>query len=92
MTGSKYAVAVAQLEDHEAINMDACMFFMKIQEEHLDVIIVIMTQLLLKEGLKWWGTKSHNTVQSEMKQLHFRYTLKPIHWKELDDTQRNIVF
>ena len=52
MTGSKYAVAVAQLEDHEAINMDACMFFMKIQEEHLDVIIVIMTQLLLKEGLK----------------------------------------
>ena len=48
MTGSKYAVNVAYLEYHGALHTDAHMFFMKIQEEHPDIITTIMTQLLLK--------------------------------------------
>ena len=52
MTGSKYAVAVTQLEYHRAILPDAHMFFMKIQEEHPGIITATMTQFLLKAGLK----------------------------------------
>ena len=34
ITGSKYAVSVAQLEDHGALHLDANVFLMKMQEEH----------------------------------------------------------
>ena len=81
MRGSKYAIDVAQLEYHGALHLDAHMLFMKIQEEHPDVIKAIMTQLSLKSGLKEWGTKYHNAVHSEMRQLHFRDTFKTMHWK-----------
>ena len=62
ITGSKYAVAVDQLEYHGEIHQYAHMFFMKRQEEKTDFIIAITTQLLFKAGLKEWGSKSHNTV------------------------------
>ena len=52
MTGSKYAVGVAQLEDHGALRPDAHMLFIKIQEEHPDTVTAIMAQLSLKEVLK----------------------------------------
>ena len=45
MTGSKYAVAVYQLEYHGALHPDAHMFFMKIQEEQPDIITSIMTKI-----------------------------------------------
>ena len=45
MTGSKYAVAVSQLEDHGALHPDAHMFFIKTKEEHPDIIIENMTQV-----------------------------------------------
>ena len=50
-----------------------------------------MTQLSLRAGLKEWGTKYHNAVHSDMKQLHFINILKPMNWKELDETQRESV-
>ena len=52
MIGSKYAVAMAQLENNGALHMYAYMLFIKIQEENLDVITDIMTQISLKAGLK----------------------------------------
>ena len=52
MKVSKYAVALSQLEDHRALPLDAHMFFMKTQEEYPDIITAIMTQILLKTGLK----------------------------------------
>ena len=55
MTGSKYAIALAQLEDHGALHLDAHMLFMKIQEEQPDVITTIITQISLNSGLKEWG-------------------------------------
>jgi hypothetical protein len=48
-----------------------------------DVVAAIMTQLSLKRGLQEWGEKAHLAAESEMKQLHFRNTFKPLHWKDL---------
>ena len=41
--------------------------------------------------MKEWVTKAHNSVQSEMRQLHFRNKFKPKHFKELGNTQRKSV-
>jgi hypothetical protein len=56
-----------------------------------DVVAAIMTQLSLKAGLKEWGDKAFMTAQSEMKQLHFRNTFKPKHWRDLSQVQRQTV-
>jgi hypothetical protein len=56
-----------------------------------DVVASIMTQLSLKSGLREWGDKAYEAVESEMKQLHFRNTFKPMHWGELTATQRQMV-
>jgi hypothetical protein len=56
-----------------------------------DVVAAIMTQLSLKAGLKEWGEEAFMAAQSKMKQLHFRNTLKPKHWQELSQVQRQTV-
>jgi hypothetical protein len=48
-----------------------------------EVVAAIMTQLLLKAGLKEWGKKVFKVAHYEMKQLHLRHTFKPKHWREL---------
>jgi hypothetical protein len=89
MTGSKYAVAVTQLEDHGALHPDAHMFFIQsVCEEQPEVAAAIMTQLSLKAGMKQWGKEANKAVLSEMKQLHFRDTFKPKHWHELTNDQK----
>ena len=50
-----------------------------------------MTQLSLKAGLKTWGNNALTAVRSEMKQLHFRDTFQPKHWKKLSHTQRQTI-
>jgi hypothetical protein len=55
-----------------------------------DVVTAIMTQLSLKAGLKEWG-ETFTDNQSDMKQLHFRNTFKPKHWRELSQVQRQTV-
>ena len=52
MTGSKYAVTVAQLEDYGELHPDAHMFFMKMQEKQPDILTAIMTQVFLEVGFK----------------------------------------
>ena len=80
MTGSKYALAVTQLENHGALHPDAHMaFFQHSMEEQPDVVAAIMTQLSLKAGLKEWGEEAKEAVRSEMKQMHLRDTFKPMH-------------
>ena len=92
MSGSKYSYAVTQLESQRELNLDAHIF---VQEEfyqaELEVVASVMTKLSLKSGLRAWGDKSYTTVQSEMKQFHFRNTFKPKHWRELTHTQRQTV-
>ena len=46
-----------------------------------------MKQLSLKSNLRSWGDKVYTDVQSEMKQIHFRNTFKPKHWRELTHMQ-----
>jgi hypothetical protein len=86
---SKYAYAVTQLESQGALHPDSHMFFQQeMYQEEPDVVAMIMTQLSLKAGLKQWGPKAEAAVRSEMKQLHFRDTFKPFHWKDLTHSQR----
>ena len=47
-----------------------------------------MTQMSLKAGLKAWGDKAGQAAYNEMKQLHFRDTFRPVHWKDLTEEQR----
>jgi hypothetical protein len=56
-----------------------------------DVVAAIMTQLSLKAGLKEWEEEAFTAAQSEIKQLHFRNTFKPKHWRELSQVQQQIV-
>jgi hypothetical protein len=56
-----------------------------------DVMEAIMTQLSLKAGFKEWGEEAFMAAQSDMKQLHFRNTFKPKHWRELSQVQRQTV-
>ena len=88
MKGNRYAYAVTQLEDHGVIYPEAHMLFQEGTQSEPDVIAAIMMQLSLKAGLKCWGTKAKAAVHSEMKQLHFRDTFKPMHWNELSYTQK----
>jgi hypothetical protein len=80
MTGSKYLYAVTQLEIQGVLNPDAHMF---VQDDSYqaepDVVTAIMTQILLRVGLKEWGKKGFNAAHSEIKQLHLRKTFKPKH-------------
>ena len=92
MSGYKYSYAVTNLEIQGVLNPDAHMF---VQEEFYqaepDAVASAMTQLSLQSGLRAWGDKAYTAVQSEMKQLHFRNTFKPKHWRELTHTQRQVV-
>jgi hypothetical protein len=92
MMVSKYSYAVTQLESQGVLNPDAHMF---VQDDFYqvepDVVAAIMTQLSLKAGLKEWGKKRFKEAHSEMKQLHFRKTFKPKHWRELSKAQRQTV-
>ena len=44
MKGYQYAIAMNQLKYHGSINPNACMFFMKMQQEHPDAITENITQ------------------------------------------------
>ena len=92
MTGSKYSYAVTQLESHGVLSPDAHMFVQDdFYQAEPDVVASIMTQLSLKAGLKEWGDEAYTAARNEMKQLHFRDTFKPKHWRELSHTQRKTV-
>jgi hypothetical protein len=56
-----------------------------------DVVAPIMMQLSPKPGLKEWREEAFMASQSEMKQLQFRNTFKPKHWRELSQVQRQTV-
>jgi hypothetical protein len=89
LSGSKYSYAVTQLESQWVLNPDLHMFGQEaFYQADPDVVAAIMTQLSLKAGLKEWGEEVFTAAQSEIKQLHFRNTFKPKHWRELSQVQR----
>jgi hypothetical protein len=92
MSGSRYSYAVTQLESEGVLNLDAHIFMQRdFYQGEPDVVTAIMTQLSLKSGLKEWGERAYEAAESEIKQLHFRNTFQPLHWKQLTDTQRKML-
>ena len=89
MTGSKYALATMQLENHGVLHPGLHMsFFQHMVEQEPDTVAAIMTQMSLKAGLKAWGKQAHNAAYMEMKQQHFRDTFWPLHFKALSNEQK----
>jgi hypothetical protein len=93
MSGNtKYVYAVTQLEMHGVLHPDAHMFFQTdMYHAEPDVVAAIMTQLSLKAGLREWGKEAQKAVHSEMKQLHFRDTFRPMHWRDLTHARRKSI-
>ena len=56
-----------------------------------DVTVVIMSQISLKTGLKTWDKKGKIEVHSDMKQIHMKDTLIPLHRKDVTKEQRNTI-
>ena len=50
-----------------------------------------MAQVSLKAALKKWGKEAEESIGKEMKQLHWRNSFKPMHWKTLTSEQRKQV-
>jgi hypothetical protein len=92
MSGSKYVFAIWKIERQGALHPDTHTFFQTdMQQAAPDVVAMIMTQLSLKAGLKQWGTRARKAVHSEMKQLHFRDTFKPLNRHEMTPEQNKTV-
>jgi hypothetical protein len=92
MSDAKYSHAVTQLKIQVVLNNDAQMFVQDdFYQAEPDVVAAIMAQLSLKAGLEEWGDKAFTVAQSEIKQLHFRNTFKPKHWREMIQVQRHTV-
>jgi hypothetical protein len=89
---SKYAFAITQMETQGVLHPDTHIIFQTNMYQHEpDVVAAIMTQLSLKAGLKAWGKPARKAVHSEMKQLHFRDTFKPMRWNDLTHAQKQTV-
>ena len=50
-----------------------------------EVVATVMTQLSVKAALKQWGEDAKIAVEAEAKQLHWRNSFKPVHYKEIND-------
>jgi hypothetical protein len=98
MQGNKYQVALAQITTSLGTS-DASMALVKMSvklmskgiHQHADIIGMVMAQMLLRAALKKWGKEAEESVGKEMKQLHWRNSFKPMHWKSLTAEQRKKV-
>jgi hypothetical protein len=48
-----------------------------------DVVTAVLTQLSLKAALKQWGDDAKAAVEAEARQLHWRNSFTPVHWKDI---------
>jgi hypothetical protein len=53
-----------------------------------EVVEMVMTQLSLKAALKQWGKDAKVAVEAKAKQLHWRNSFKPVHWKDVNKEKR----
>jgi hypothetical protein len=53
-----------------------------------EVVEMVMNQLSLKAALKQWGKDAKAVVEAEAKQLHWRNSFRPVHWKDVDKERR----
>jgi hypothetical protein len=54
-----------------------------------EVVTAVLTQLSLKAALKQWGEDAKAAVEAEAKQLHWRNSFKPVHWKDVTQEKRD---
>jgi hypothetical protein len=84
MQGNKYQVALAQIATSLRIS-DTSMAFSKMSikqmnkgiHQHNDVVRMVMAQVLLKIALKKQDKEAKESVDNEMKQLHWQNFLNP---------------
>ena len=89
MSGKKYETITTQVEFEETLHPDAHMFLcQELIEEVPDAAADIITQLSLKAGMKCWKEKGQAAAKSDMKQLDFRYTFKPKHYRDLNEDEK----
>ena len=53
-----------------------------------DIVAAVLTQLSLKAALRQWGNDAKIAVEAEAKQLHWRNSFKPVHWKDIGEEKR----
>ena len=98
MQGNKYQVALAQITTSLGTS-DRSMAFAQMSvklmskgiHRRADIVGMVMAQVSLKAAVKKWGKEAVESVGKEMKQLHWRNSFKPIHWKSLTTEQRKKV-
>ena len=73
------------------LHPDSHLEFNDATAQPFSAVAAIMTQLSLKAGLKQWGEKVKNTMQDEMKQLHFRNIFEPRHCSDLTKKEKEEV-
>jgi hypothetical protein len=98
MQGNKYQAALAQITTSLGSSKTSMAFAMmsiklmnKVTHQRADVVGMVMAQVLLKAVLKKWGREADESVGKEMKQLHWKNSFKPMHWKSLTADQRKKV-
>ena len=52
-----------------------------------NIIGMVLAQVSMKAALKKWGKATEQVITIKMKQLHWRYSYKPMHWHELTKAQ-----
>ena len=98
MQGNKYEIALAQMTASLGKSKNALAFaqmsvklMCKGEHRRADIVGMVMAQVSLKAALKTWGTEAEEAIGKEMKQLHWRNSFKPMHWKTLTSEQRKQV-
>jgi len=94
MQGNKYQVALAQITTSLGTS-DRSLAFAQMSvklmskgiHRRADIVGMVMAQVSLKAALKKWGKEAVESVGKEMKQLHWRNSFKPMHWKSLTADQ-----
>jgi hypothetical protein len=94
MQGNKYQVALAQVTTSLGTSKTFIAFAQMLVKlmskgihQRADIVGMVMAQVSLKAAIKKWGREAEESVGKEMKQLHWRNSFKPMHWKILTAEQ-----
>jgi hypothetical protein len=64
------------------------LFLQDTRYKYSSKVVKMVTQLSLKAALKQWGKDAKAAVEAEIKQLHWRNSFRPVHWKDVDKERR----
>ena len=55
------------------------------------VVATVMSQVSLKTAMKLWVKDARSAAEAEIRQLHWCDSFKPVHWKDLNDKETQMV-